>query len=95
MSPDLRKQAMETARKADARFLLLHLDPGEEELRSRLRKRMSGSVTISDGREEILEEQMRAFSPPLEVPGEQKLTIYGSLALDHVVRETYGRLLRV
>jgi aminoglycoside phosphotransferase family enzyme/predicted kinase len=95
MSPALRKQAMGTARKADARFLLLYLDPGEEELRSRLRKRMSGSGTISDGREEILSDQMRAFNPPAEVPGEQKLTIYCSLALYHVVRETYRRLLRV
>ena len=93
MSPDLRRQAMETARKADAGFLLLHLDPGEEELRNRLRKRIKDSGAISDGREEILEDQIKAFSPPLEVPGEQKLTLNSSLSLDHLIRETYCRLL--
>ena len=95
MNPDLRGQALEAARKADAGFLLLHLDPGEEELRNRLRKRMKGSDAVSDGREEILGDQITAFSPPVEVPGEQKLVFAGSHALDHLIRETYYRLLAV
>ena len=93
MSPDLRAQAMETARKADAGFLLLHLDSTEEELIKRLRKRRKDSGVISDGREEILGEQTKAFSPPVEVTGEQKLILSCLHPLDHRVRETYRRLL--
>lgn len=93
MSPDPRGQAIETARKADAGFLLLHLDPGEEELRNRLRKRIKDADAISDGREELLEDQIKAFSPPDEVPGEQKLTLSRTRDLDRQVSETYRRLL--
>ncbi|MDF1526948.1 MAG: AAA family ATPase [bacterium] len=93
MNPDLREQALEAARKADAGFLLLHLDPGEEELRNRLRKRMKGPDAVSDGREEILGDQIAAFSPPAEVPHELKLTFHGSQSLDDLARETYRRLL--
>ena len=93
MTPDLRGQAMEAARKADAGFLLLYLDPGEEELRKRLRKRTMDPGAISDGREEILEDQINAFSPPVEVTEEQKLTLDSSHSLDQQVRKTYRRLL--
>jgi hypothetical protein len=48
---------------------------------------------ISDGREESLEDQIKAFSPPVEVPGERRLVLNSSLALDHLIRETYRRLL--
>ncbi len=93
MSPELRNQAMEAARKADAGFLLLHLDPGEKELRNRLGKRTMDSGAISDGRKEILEDQIKAFSPPVEVPEEQKLILDSSHSLEQQLRETYRRLL--
>jgi len=93
MIPELREQAMETARKVDARFLLLHLDPDEKELRNRLGKRIKEPGSISDGREEILADQIKAFNPPVEVLHELKLTFHGSQSLDDLARETYRRLL--
>jgi hypothetical protein len=93
MTPDLREQAMETARKADVGFLLLHLDPSEEELRNRLRKRAKDSGVISDGREEILGNQIKAFSLPVEIPEDQKLILNSSHSLGQQIRETYRRLL--
>jgi len=93
MTQDLRDQAVEAAREGGAGFLLVHLDPGEEKLLERLRKRMLKKGSISDGREEILEDQIRAFRPPEEIPEEQKLTLTSSEALELHVRETYRRLL--
>jgi len=93
MDPGLRAQAMETARKAGTRFVLLHLDAGEQEIRNRLIKRVGGPNALSDGREEILGDQIKAFTPPLEVPEEQKLTLDSSLPLDHQIGAAYKKLL--
>lgn len=93
MTPDLREQAMETARKGDAEFLLIHMDPGEEVLKARLRKRIGRTGDISDGRLEILGDQIRAFQTPSEIATSQKLRLTSSDALDHQVRTTYRRLL--
>jgi len=93
MGPGLREQAMETAFKSGARFLLLYMDPGEAELRKRLRRRILKSGSISDGREEILQDQIRAFSTPDEIPDEQRLTMTSTGALNSQVSETYRRLL--
>ena len=94
MTRDLRDLAVEAAREGGAGFLLVHMDPGEEKLRERLRKRILKKGGISDGREEILGDQIKAFKPPVEIPEEQKLTFTSSDALELQVRETFRRLLR-
>jgi predicted kinase len=95
MTRDLRDLAVEAAREGGAGFLLVYMDPGEEELRKRLRRRMMKKGGISDGREELLGDQIRSFEPPAEVPEEQKLIFTSSDALDQQVRESYRRLLKV
>ena len=93
MTPDLREEAMEAARRGDAGFLLIHMDPGEEVLKARLRKRVGRTGDISDGRLGILADQIRAFQTPSEIGKSRKLTLTSSDALDYQVRTTYRRLL--
>ncbi len=87
-----RKQALEIARDIGARFLVLYLDAGEEVLRSRLRER-AGKVTVTDGREEILADQMRAFVPPEDVPAGSLLIIDASGSEHEIIRSAYRRVL--
>lgn len=93
MDSGTRLMAMRTARRENVRSLLLYIDPGEEELRKRLRKRDRETAIVSDGREEILSAQMHAFETPREIPVEMKLTLGYSGGLEHDVRKTYRRLL--
>jgi len=95
MTGALRDQAAAAAREGGGRFLLVHMDPGEEQLRKRLRRRMMKKGSVSDGREEILGDQIRAFEPPEEIPAEQKLTFTTTDALGAQMEETYRRLLKV
>lgn len=90
--PSWRKAAVETALKAGARPTLLYLEAGEETLRTRLRKR-SKKASISDGREEILNDQIEAFIPPDEFSGKQRLTLDASGTMKEMVRSAYRRVL--
>jgi aminoglycoside phosphotransferase family enzyme/predicted kinase len=93
MDPEMRADAAETARKAGARFLLVYMAGNEDTLRSRLRDRAKRTGEISDGREEILAEQMAAFVPPEEFHPEVLLTVDPSKAAKETIRELYCRLL--
>jgi predicted kinase len=90
--PVRRNQALEVAQDTGARFLVLYLEAGEEILRSRLRER-AGQVTITDGREEILADQMRVFVPPEDVPAGSVLTIDASGSEQAIIRSAYRRVL--
>jgi predicted kinase len=87
-----RNQALKVARDTGARFLVLYLEAEEEILRSRLRER-AGKVTITNGREEILADQMRAFIPPEDVPAGSVLIIDASGSHQEIIRSAYRRVL--
>ncbi len=72
--PAMRHAARELARSCGARHLLLYLSAPGELLRERLSRRAL-KASVSDGRSEILPAQMAAFTPPDEVPAEEKLVI--------------------
>ncbi len=93
MDPEMRADAAEVARKAGARFLLLYMKGNEDTLRSRLRDRVKKAGEISDGREEILAEQMAAFVPPHEFQPELLLTVEPSKTAKETTRDLYCRLL--
>ncbi|MFV1956997.1 MAG: AAA family ATPase, partial [bacterium] len=90
--PVRRKAAFDTARKTGARPIILYLEADEETLRTRLRKRAKG-VSVSDGREEILGDQRKAFIPPDELSDEQRLTLKASGMIEEIVRSAYRRAL--
>jgi aminoglycoside phosphotransferase family enzyme/predicted kinase len=90
--PVRRNQALKVARDTGARFLVLYLEAEEEILRSRLRER-AGKVTITNGREEILADQMRAFIPPEDVPAGSVLIIDASGSHQEIIRSAYRRVL--
>jgi predicted kinase len=93
MDSRTRSMAIRTARRENVRFLLVYIDPGEEELRRRLRKRDRQPGIVSDGREEILRAQMQAFEPPREMPAGMILSLGHSDDLERQVRKAYQRLL--
>jgi len=90
--PLRRKQALEVARGAGARFLLLYLEAGEEILRSRLRER-TGKVTVTDGREEILADQMGNFVPPVDDPEGSLVSIDASGSESEMIKFAYHTVL--
>ncbi len=90
--PVRRIAAFHTARKTGARPILLYLEADEETLRTRLRKRAKG-VSISDGREDILGDQRKAFIPPDELSDEHRLTLKASGMTEEIVRSAYRRAL--
>lgn len=92
---DARKRSMVRmiARRENARFILLYLDPGVDVLRKRLRDRDRIPGTVSDGREDILQDQIHVFETPDEVPEDMKLTIGDPGDLESQVRSIYRRLL--
>ena len=93
IDPDRRAEAMELARKRNVRGILVHFHADEEELRSRLRKRAGEKTAISDGREEILAEQVRAFREPDDIPRDSLLSVDTSRGKRETVRAIYSRLL--
>lgn len=93
MDPARRAAALELAGKTGARPILVHFHADEGVLRSRLRKRTAGKSSISDGREEILDQQIRAFKEPLEIPGKSRFTVDTSRGTGETVRAIYARLL--
>jgi aminoglycoside phosphotransferase family enzyme/predicted kinase len=90
--PGRREQAFEVARSAGARFLILYLEAEEEILRSRLKDR-AGKVSITDGREEILTDQMGGFVPPVDDPEGFVLNIDASGAEEEIISAAYHRIL--
>jgi aminoglycoside phosphotransferase family enzyme/predicted kinase len=90
--PARREQALEVARSTGVRFLILYLETEEEILRSRLRERVD-KVTITDGREEILTDQMGTFVPPVDDPEGSVLIIDASGAEKEIIRSAYRRVL--
>ena len=93
MDRETRSMAIKTANRENARFLLLHMDPGEDKLRERLRKRDVQTDIVSDGREELLSAQMEVFQAPGEIPADMKMTLGRSSVPERMVRKIYRRLL--
>jgi aminoglycoside phosphotransferase family enzyme/predicted kinase len=92
---DMRKEAISTSNAADASFIFLWIDATEEILRERLRLRAAGE-SISDGREEILEDQLRAAAGPgSEIPGGSLLKLDGQASVDEWVSQVYSRALAI
>jgi hypothetical protein len=69
------------------------MDGDEDILRSRLRARAKRAGEISDGREEILAEQIAAFVTPDEFQPDSLLTVDPSKTVEKTIRELYCRLL--
>lgn len=93
MDPGMRAMAAETALQSNARFLLVYMEGDEEILRSRLRARKNEKGVISDGREEILAEQMAAFVAPDEFQPDELLTLDSTRPTEDFVQKVYRRLL--
>ncbi|MBN2720483.1 MAG: AAA family ATPase [Proteobacteria bacterium] len=93
MDPARRAAAMELAGKTGARPILVHFQGDEGVLRKRLRQRAAGRSSISDGREEILDQQIRAFKEPKEIPEKSLFTVDTSRGAAETVRAIYARLL--
>jgi len=93
MDPARRAAAMELAGKTGARPILVHFHADEGVLRSRLRQRAAGKSSISDGREEILDQQIRAFKEPEEIPEKSRFTVETSRGAGETVSAIYDRLL--
>jgi len=89
---DRRAEAMKAAEVAGGRFILLNLDLDEESLKIRLKKRATES-NISDGREDILADQIRSYQPPSEIPPEKTLVLEGTTYPMEMVNLTYRRAL--
>ena len=93
MDPSRRAEAMNTAQEAGVRVVLVHFDADRNELKARLAKRTGQKSEVSDGREEILSQQMEVFQPPDEIPAPQRLTVDTSRSTGETIREIYCRLL--
>jgi aminoglycoside phosphotransferase family enzyme/predicted kinase len=61
---DRRTPFAELARRTGARFVILHLDCSDAELRRRLTIRAASPAAISDGRVELLDRQRAEMEPP-------------------------------
>lgn len=92
--PALRLKALEIARNEGARFLILYLDAETEILRSRLGNRVH-RTTVSDGREEILDDQMRYFVPPVKDQEKSVLVIDASATGEEMIRSAYRQALLI
>lgn len=77
IDPGMRAEAVRTARSAGARALLIWINADRQTLLARLRQRRTGA-DVSDGREEILSQQLEALTPPGdEVPHDCILELDG------------------
>lgn len=76
-----------------AAFIILFVQCDPDEQRRRLRERTSRTVSVSDGREELLDHQKRLFEPPDNSEGAIEL-ISTSGASEHALNTVYERLLR-
>jgi len=92
IDPVRRKASVNTSRKTGARPIFLYLEADGTTLRARLRKRVK-ERSISDGREEILDDQLKAFITPDELSDEQRLNLKASKATEEMVRSAYRRAL--
>ena len=92
MNPEYRGLATEVARKTGSDYLFIYLNAEEQILRTRLRQRLQ-ETSVSDGREEILADQIRASIPPDEVSENRKLYIDARLPGEKIVTTAYRRLL--
>ena len=92
MKPEYRAQAGEAARNAGSDCLFVYLAAGEPVLRARLQGRLK-EASVSDGREEILADQIDASVPPDEIDGHDKLVIDAGLTGNEIVTTAYRRLL--
>jgi predicted kinase len=93
MDPEMREDAARAARKAGTRFLIFYLKGDESTLRSRLLARKERPGVISDGREEILADQIATFVEPHEFSKGTVLTLDASKPADESIRKAYRRLL--
>jgi len=82
-----RRWAVEAARRADVPFLLLECRTSDEVIRERLRRRAERASSISDGRPEIYEEQLRVFEPPEEFRGTEKVALDRSRDVEELLAE--------
>ncbi|GBE14533.1 shikimate kinase [bacterium BMS3Abin14] len=92
LNPGYRSLATETARKTGSHCIFIYLNADEQLLRSRLRQRLQ-ETSVSDGREEILADQIKAAIPPDEISKDRKLDIDARLSGEKIVTTAYRRLL--
>jgi hypothetical protein len=88
-----RAGARETAQAGGAPFLLLEAVCPDDIVRQRLTARRGGGGP-SDGRLELLETQRERFESPDEIPGDERILIDTSGALDGVVTTALGAVYR-
>jgi aminoglycoside phosphotransferase family enzyme/predicted kinase len=94
IDPVRRREALDVGRRSGCRPILLYLQAGDQLLRNRLRDRQV-TATVTDGREEILGDQISAFRPPDEVPLSAIQVIDAALPPQEAVRIAYRRALSI
>ncbi len=76
-----------------AGFVILYIQCDSDEQKRRLRERVSGDVSVSDGRVELLDQQESLFDPPDSLEG--RIEFISSIAVsDQALNSVYSRLLR-
>jgi hypothetical protein len=73
-------------------ILFVQCDPGEQE--RRLRERSSSTVSVSDGRVELLDQQKKLFEPPDDSKG-TVIPFSSSGESEHALNSVYERLIRL
>lgn len=94
IDPSRRGEALRVAGRSGSRPIVLYREASEELLRERLRRR-AGKTTVTDGREEILTDQIRAFAPPDEVPPASLMIVEAALPLEEAVTAAFRRALSI
>lgn len=85
--PQQRQMAQAVAQAAGAPFYLIDVRCSEDVLRRRLRQRQAADpAQPSDGRPDLLAEQMAHYAPPTELPATQRLTIDANQSLDKTIQ---------
>ncbi len=76
-----------------AKFVILSVQCFPDEQRQRLRERTSQGNSVSDGREELLDQQTAVFEPPDGSEG-NVISVYTSRSSEHILDAVYERLFR-
>ena len=93
MNSFMRADALSIANSVGVRALLIHLKADTETLIDRLMERARIESEISDGRVEILKDQVQAFQSPTEIHDDILLTVDTTVGLEETLKEIYLRLL--
>jgi aminoglycoside phosphotransferase family enzyme/predicted kinase len=82
-----RRPALELARRMGIDFMLLECRTSEAVIRDRLERRAAKNGSVSDGRWEIYNKQLREWEPPDEIPPDERVVLDRSKPIEELMDE--------